>query len=62
MQQLINDKKAVTLPATLKTFRGDSVRVIGFTAPHKPSSTGRVHTSDGMSYYPSVVVCRIGEV
>ena len=63
MQQLINKTgQAVTLPATLKDFRGDSVRVIGFTAPHKPSSTGRVHTSDGMSYYPSVVGCRIGEV
>jgi hypothetical protein len=42
----------------LPIYKGD-VRnghtVISGTAPHKPSSTGRVYVEAGMGYYPSVV-------
>jgi len=49
--QLINKStgKPVQLPFKTKDFRGDPVTVESFTAPHKPISTGRVHTIDGES-------------
>ena len=49
----------VKLPYKTVDFRGDPMTVIGFTPPHKPSSTGRIHTDDGMSYFPSVVGLKI---
>lgn len=49
----------IKLPAKLKDFRGDEVIVVSFEAPHKPSSTGRVYTKDGGSFFPSVVNAKI---
>ena len=49
----------INLPATVKDFRGDDVEVVDFTAPHKPGSTGRIHTKDGMSYFPGVINAKI---
>jgi len=49
----------IKLPAKLKDFRGDEVIVVSFQAPHKPSSTGRVYTKDGGSFFPSVVNAKI---
>jgi hypothetical protein len=49
----------IKLPAKLKDFRGDEVIVVSFEAPHKPSSTGRVYTKDGNSFFPSVVNAKI---
>ena len=42
----------------LRDFRGDFCRIVGGTAPHKPSSVGRVETADGQEFYASVVDCR----
>ena len=56
------DKKTgqeVKLPFTTKDFRGDEVIVVGFTAPRHQASTGRIHTDDGFSYFPSVVGLKI---
>jgi hypothetical protein len=56
------DKKTgqeVKLPYTTKDFRGDEVIVVGFNAPKHQASTGRIHTDDGMSYFPSVVGLKI---
>jgi hypothetical protein len=45
------------------TFRGELVEILDFTAPHKPSSTGRVYVkfADGSTrgFFPSVVGCSI---
>lgn len=49
----------IKLPAVLKDFRGDDVEVVSFEAPHKPSSTGRVYTKSGNSFFPSVVNAKI---
>jgi len=49
----------IKLPAKLKDFRGDEHIVVSFQAPHKPSSTGRVYTKDGGSFFPSVVNAKI---
>lgn len=35
-------------------FRGQSEVIVGGTPPHKTDSTGRVHTEQGASFYPSV--------
>ncbi len=35
-------------------FRGDVEEIVGGRAPHKPSSTGHVHTASGGDYYASV--------
>jgi len=53
------DGQEVKLPYETVDFRGDPMTVIGFTPPHKSSSTGRIHTDDGMSYFPSVVGLKI---
>ena len=56
------DKKTgqeVKLPYTTKDFRGDEVIVVGFNAPKHQASTGRIHTDDGFSYFPSVVGLKI---
>jgi len=56
------DKKTgqeVKLPFTTKDFRGDEVIVVGFNAPKHQASTGRIHTDDGFSYFPSVVGLKI---
>lgn len=49
----------IKLPATVKTFRGEDVVVVNFEAPHKPSSTGRIYTKEGMSYFPDVINAKI---
>ncbi len=53
---------------TVVTFRGDEGVLEGWSAPHKPSSTGRIHVrfkSDGQSYtqefYPTVCNLKIVE-
>lgn len=40
--------------AYLPDFRGDRQTIMDGDPPHKPSSTGRVYTKDGNSYYPGV--------
>lgn len=49
----------IKLPAKLNDFRGDEHIIVSFEAPHKPSSTGRVYTKDGGSFFPSVVNAKI---
>ena len=41
----------------LADFRGDTHRIVGGSAPHKPSSTGRIRTGEDREFYPSVVGC-----
>lgn len=38
----------------VKDFRGDEATLTGGRPPHKPSSTGFVHTAGGAEYYPGV--------
>jgi hypothetical protein len=40
-----------------ESFRGERAKMIDGTAPHKPSSTGRVQSSKG-EYYPGVYGCK----
>jgi hypothetical protein len=52
--------KPVPMGAELKTFRGEVVRVVGGQAPHKPSSSGRVHVENvdngwASEFFPGVV-------
>ena len=65
MKKLINTLtgEKVIIGEVVKDFRGDEAVIVGFTPPHKPSSSGRVHVrpiesrADEMStreYYPSV--------
>ena len=50
----------VKLPYKTVDFRGDPMTVIGFTPPHKPSSTGRIEVEGGMTeYFPSVAGLKI---
>lgn len=39
-------------------FRGEKAVMQDGTAPHKPSSTGRVQTSAGGEFYPGVYRCK----
>jgi len=39
------------------SFKGDACVIMGGSAPHKPSSTGRVHTAQGREFFPSVFGC-----
>ena len=45
------------------TFRGEEVEVVGWRAPHKPSSFGRVMIKDVdgnvREVFPSVIGCKI---
>ena len=50
--------KEVKLPYKTKDFRGDPITVKGFTAPHKPSSSGRIQTDQG-EYFPGVAGVKI---
>ena len=57
---LVDEKtrQPLQLGQMVKTFRGDMARLIGFTIPTRPSSTGRVVLyRDGRetSYYPGVI-------
>ena len=38
----------------VRSYRGEDCVLTGGRAPHKPGSTGKVWTSDGGEYYPSV--------
>lgn len=49
--------KPVHVGDTVLDFRGDAHKVEGGQPPHKPSSTGRIHTDLG-EFFPSVVDCR----
>ena len=49
----------IKLPATVKDFRGDDVEVVDFTPPQHQGSSGRIHTKDGMSYFPGVINAKI---
>lgn len=53
---LINEATgaAVFRGEILADFRGDAGVIVGGRAPHKPSSTGRVHTANGQEFFPSV--------
>ena len=53
------DGQEVTLPLRTEDFRGDEMIITGYQAPHKSSSTGRIYTDDGMSYFPSVANLKI---
>ena len=53
------DGREVALPLRTVDFRGDEIIVTGYKAPHKPSSTGRIYTDGGMSYFPSVADLKI---
>lgn len=48
------DGAEVTLPGKFKDFRGDTETIIGGQAPRHSGSTGRVYTSRGGEFYPSV--------
>jgi hypothetical protein len=43
------------------TFRNEPVTVLGWSEPHKPSSTGRVYTSLG-EFFPGVIGAKFVEV
>ena len=49
----------VTLPYKTLDFRGNSMTVISFRAPHKSSSSGRITTKEGGEYFPSVAGLKI---
>lgn len=64
--KLINEKtgEEILMNTEVADFRGDPLTVVGFAAPHKPSSTGRVYvTKNGMSreFFPSVIGAKIVE-
>lgn len=52
---ILTDKQGnpVTQGSTVTDFRGNSEVINGGSAPHSPSSTGRVYTSTGQ-FYPNV--------
>ena len=41
----------------LVSYKGEAYVIMGGSAPHKPSSTGRVRTAQGREFFPSVVNC-----
>ena len=50
----------VKLPYKTVDFRGDPMIVIGFTPPHKPSSSGRIEVEGGITeYFPGVAGLKI---
>ena len=53
------DGMPVTLPLRTQDFRGDEIVIVDYIPPHKPSSTGRIVTDDGMTYFPSVADLKI---
>ncbi len=53
------DGQEVKLPYETVDFRGDPMTVIGFTPPHKPSSSGRIYTDNDRSYFPTVAGLKI---
>lgn len=64
--KLVNEKtnREIKMGSIVKDFRGDKLKVIGFTPPHKPSSTGRVRVSENgyeTEYFPGVINAKIVE-
>ena len=53
------DGTPVTLPFRTQDFRGDEIVIVDYIPPHKPDSTGRIVTDDGMTYFPSVADLKI---
>ena len=53
------DGMPVTLPLRTQDFRGDEMVIVDYIPPHKPSSTGRIITDDGMTYFPGVADLKI---
>jgi hypothetical protein len=53
------DGMPVTLPLRTQDFRGDEIVIVDYIPPHKPSSTGRIITDDGMTYFPGVADLKI---
>lgn len=47
-------ERGVRKGETVRSYRGEDCVLTGGRAPHKPESTGKVWTSDGGEYYPSV--------
>lgn len=57
---LVDEKtgETINLPYDTEDFRGDPIKVTGFTEPHKPSSSGRIQTDQG-EYFPGVAGLKI---
>lgn len=61
--QVIGTKSAgdaVEVGDEVRDFRGDLVKVLSITEPHKPSSTGRVYAEDSnkgfkSEFFPGVI-------
>jgi hypothetical protein len=53
------DGMPVTLPLRTQDFRGDEIVIVDYMPPHKPSSTGRIITDDGMTHFPGVADLKI---
>ncbi|MHA1970733.1 MAG: hypothetical protein ACTSXE_02680 [Candidatus Thorarchaeota archaeon] len=66
MPKLVDKKtgQEIELGSIRTSFRGDKLKILNFTAPHKPGSTGKVYTRDidngwTQEYYPGVVGAKI---
>lgn len=66
MQTLIDTTTGdrIEVGQTVTDFRGETATVTGWSAPHKPSSTGRIHVEGELSgsFYPSVFSCAFVEL
>jgi hypothetical protein len=51
---LTKDGQPVIAGSVHTDFRGDTAVITGGYSPHKPSSTGRVHTAAGREVFPGV--------
>jgi len=54
-----DDGQEVILPLRTEDFRGDPIVVVDYIPPHKPSSTGRIVTDNGQTYFPGVAGLKI---
>jgi hypothetical protein len=67
MAKLINEKTGQEIKTgdNVTCFRGTEYKLVSFTEPHKPSSTGRVYvepvSGEGMrrEFFPSVIGAKI---
>ena len=65
MKLIDQDTRKEIKPGDVVTdFRGDKATLVSFTAPHKPSSTGRVcllEEGQQREYFPGVINAEIVE-